>query len=463
MPSFRLLSHLRKPPTMSLLARAALCASLLPLTACETYEARPIEAERWLAELRQPVPVPEAGVSLKFAVRRMLGHNPAVLEARQTARALSAQARLGTPLANPEVWVAPVYLAGGGVSGSMRHGLEAGLGWALPIWGTRSLRDAVLHSDAGVAGLQAVLVLRREYLQLRAELLRHSQQQRIAALLREDETLLQRMVKNQEQLGANAGMNSLEQGLLRLDLLELAAEAGAAEIRDEALLGDLALRCGISLEEAAALPAQEVDLLAEVPALEALRDGLLEHAELLVLRARHQRADDQLRLELRRQYPGIELGTGYEDEAGGHKYTLPLGVQLPLFDRNQQGIAAARAERDGLAARYRVALQQLLTAQDSAHRKLVRHRARYGALHEASEVLCARLRRMLETQQQAGQINLHLRLEVLRRLQQAEIKRLQAAQDLLDAWLALEAACAAPLLELPGAPTELGFDPEGDR
>ncbi len=76
------------------------------------------------------------------------------------------------------------------------------------------------------------------------------------------------------------------------------------------------------------------------------QEQLVQHPLLKTAMAQHGTSEAELQLEIRRQYPELNLGSGYEHEGDEHKIGLELGVSLPLWNRNKEGIAKATAERD---------------------------------------------------------------------------------------------------------------------
>ncbi len=76
------------------------------------------------------------------------------------------------------------------------------------------------------------------------------------------------------------------------------------------------------------------------------QEKLLQHPALKAAMANHDTSEAELQREIRKQYPELELGPGFEHEDGNSKVGIGVGVRLPLWNRNRQGIAEARAERN---------------------------------------------------------------------------------------------------------------------
>ncbi|MDB6074228.1 MAG: outer membrane protein, partial [Verrucomicrobiaceae bacterium] len=84
----------------------------------------------------------------------------------------------------------------------------------------------------------------------------------------------------------------------------------------------------------------------------ACRSALKTHPEVLGALADYAAAEAALKLEIARQYPDLKLSNGFQWDQGDKKWQLPgLGVDLPVFHRNQGAIAEAMARRSAAAAK----------------------------------------------------------------------------------------------------------------
>ncbi len=75
------------------------------------------------------------------------------------------------------------------------------------------------------------------------------------------------------------------------------------------------------------------------------QEQLMQHPQLLAAMASHDTSEAELQREIRKQYPELSVSPGFEHEDGNSKVGLGVGVTLPLWNRNQEGIAKATAER----------------------------------------------------------------------------------------------------------------------
>jgi outer membrane protein, heavy metal efflux system len=100
----------------------------------------------------------------------------------------------------------------------------------------------------------------------------------------------------------------------------------------------------------------EIGSDAAVTSEEARRRALTSRADLLAVLAEYAAAEAALKLQVRKQYPDIHLGTGYQFDQGENKWALGLTAELPVLNRNQGPIAEANAKRHEAGARV-LALQ----------------------------------------------------------------------------------------------------------
>ncbi|WP_168210485.1 TolC family protein [Persicimonas caeni] len=105
-------------------------------------------------------------------------------------------------------------------------------------------------------------------------------------------------------------------------------------------------------KQAAPQPTGEPEKAKPVPAKERLVEkAIAQDPQLAVLRARLEQARADLALEEREVWPAPLIGVGYERENLAstdveNKLRLVVGVPLPLWDRNQGEIAAAKTRTD---------------------------------------------------------------------------------------------------------------------
>lgn len=88
---------------------------------------------------------------------------------------------------------------------------------------------------------------------------------------------------------------------------------------------------------------------------DARRVALLGRSDLRGALADYAAAQDNLRLQIARQYPDLHLGPGYAynaGSAGDNEGSLGLTLELPILNQNQGPIAEAKARREWAAALF---------------------------------------------------------------------------------------------------------------
>ena len=109
--------------------------------------------------------------------------------------------------------------------------------------------------------------------------------------------------------------------------------------------------------------------LAELTAPEARAVALRSRADILAALADYAAAEDDLRLQIARQYPDLHLGPGYAwnyGNAGDNQWSLGVTLELPILDQNQGPIAEATARRKLAAAKFIELQSQVIAGIDRA-------------------------------------------------------------------------------------------------
>lgn len=253
-----------------------------------------------------------------------------------------------------------------------------------------------------------------------------------------------RLLKLQREAGAISGFE-LVQARLAADASRLAlrdAERRRAEARVR-----LAEAVGVPVEalEAVSLSFEGLDTAPPEAALaEARSRALQSRTDILSALASYAATQSALQLEIAKQYPDIHLGPAYEYDQGDDKWTLGVGLTLPLFNRNRGKVAEAEARRDEAAASF-IALQaRVLSEIDQA---LAGYRAALWQQKDAEE-LVATLRREEETARaifELGEISRSDLVALRLQLGATSLARLDALVRSRQALGVLEDALQSPL------------------
>jgi cobalt-zinc-cadmium efflux system outer membrane protein len=393
------------------------------------------------------------GLTLAEAVRLMRERNPEIREARAAYAAARREADVKTPPPNPTIGLGPLLFGGADVLTSGTWGVTAALGWVVPLARKTRLADDVSAVRAERARAEVGAAERTEYLGLRRAF--------VQAALAQDRLETERGLAAEARAAAGVARDLAEAGqassidmrLLRLDAARAEADVATSAEESAERRHDLAAHVGIA---AGGLPPPTVQALPPLPpalpGLRALEDAALEgHPRLAVLRAAYLVAEKELRLEAARAIPDLSMGLELEVE-GENYLSLPLGIEIPVFDRNQGGIARALGARDEARARFRAAVERMLAAMATAHARVSArmHHLRRLEEHVAPEAdgALAATRSALS----AGGTDALRYLEVLRTARAVSLEVRDARAALYGAWSDLEGACGLPLLRFPHEP-----------
>lgn len=174
---------------------------------------------------------------------------------------------------------------------------------------------------------------------------------------------------------------------------------------------------------------------------------LVGRSDLRTRVAEYQRAEQDLRLAVAQQYPNLSLGPTYEkDIEGSQGLGLGASIEVPLFDRNQGGIAEKVATRERKGAEYIATLHNLRAQAFEARAQLRRARAEVEL--EQSEVLplVQRTDVLFEAAFRAKELSIFEWLTVRARAVQARRDLLDALTRYASAVVELDSATGAPLV-----------------
>ncbi|RZV40824.1 MAG: TolC family protein, partial [Acidimicrobiales bacterium] len=185
-------------------------------------------------------------------------------------------------------------------------------------------------------------------------------------LLREAIAQIERITAITDRLEAGGELSRVESRLFQVELADRRAAVAEAELDATRsrinLLGLMGLPADASVELVPALPTADPPL-SDDP----LRRLIESNTELAVRRAEYQVVEEALRLEIRKQYPDITIGSGYGSEDNDDRLILGFSVPIPIFNRNRAGIAEARAERDVSRAAAETTFERLARELTATH------------------------------------------------------------------------------------------------
>lgn len=431
------------------------------LAGCQRYAPRPLDPDAVVAAVARErlAPETEAGGEdvAEFSFLRALElagrHAPAAREAWAEYQTALALAKVKTPLPNPGLEAGPNFSFGPDVT-KYRNQPFGALGFTIPT-GKRLRRQDELNRLAAERARVEFEVRRRElYLELRLLYSRWTLAGRREAVRREIAASLAQTQGAAAKLREGGAFSALDLGLVQMEAARSRSDTLQATDARLDLEGQLARLIGV---HARLMCAPSADLLPLLPAALPREDELrallvLHHPDLARLRADYEVAEAQLRLEIAKQYPDFHFGPSFEKDGGSRKTTLGLvlGIELPLFDRNQQGIATATGAREAARVKYEAAANRALSALETALSRLSNALERWNVartelLPRAEEILTL-ARKSLD----AGQTDLLRFLEAGRAQRAARIELLEAEESARAELLDVEQATGCPLVAFPG-------------
>lgn len=182
-----------------------------------------------------------------------------------------------------------------------------------------------------------------------------------------------------------------------------------------------------------------------VPQDSLIDDALTNRADLLATLTDYATAEQNLRLEIARQYPNLTLSPGYNYDQGNNEWRFGVGLELPLLHQNQGQIAVAEAMRQNQAERVRQRQRGILAEIEST---LAQYRNARQTAEASAEGLAAaeRQENLMRARYQAGEVSRFEVASVSALFATAKITSWQALARLHQALANLEAAIQHPIL-----------------
>ncbi|MFN3242181.1 MAG: TolC family protein [Planctomycetota bacterium] len=449
--------------------RVALSVGLaFTLSGCATqsYEPDPILREELVVlsnEREGPSADAKPGkLTLSRAAQWLRERGPRVQEAIARYRTAAAKARVSTPWPNPGIYAGPEF--GFGREDPINKVVPfGGLTLTIPISGRLGRQDDVNAALAGAARAEALATFRELYLDLRAAYVRLAVAEK-RALVRESVLGAARAsLTVVNDLVVAGGATALDVSLFQLEHARECSRVLGARLDRVNAAADMSQLVAIRASRLGVLPEQALpELPAQVPGAEDLHELVVnEHPRLFRIRAEYEVAERQLHLEVVRQYPDLVFGPSIGGETGerGTILGLSLGIELPIFDRNQQAIAQARKLREETRTRYESEAHRVLNAVERARATVELASAQHRILRD--EVLPAAQTnvRIAEQSLAAGAAGALQLIDAERSLRQVQVEVLEARLAQHLAWSDLEKAVGMPLVRFGSDPEAGGRTP----
>jgi|GEM_PF-915434 len=404
---------------------------------------------------------PEGG--LLAAAWLLSVHSPALHETRARYHKLHGVASIATPFPNPTIAAGPEIgfdLDDEGSSRRIQPMIE--FGFTVPLSRRLTIQDDLNAALAEAARIDLVVRHREEYLRLRELYAERVLAGRGLTIQQGIWKSALRSLDLAHRLAQAGYLSQLDVGILKLEGDQREAEVLRSEAQTAAIEQELAALIGVAAHQVRKVVTGELPAIdAEIPALEQAKAILVaNNPELARLRSRHEVAEQTLRLEIAKQYPDLEIGTSIAGDPGETKkvWGLGLGLALPLFDRNRQGIADAEGERAEVRAAYEAALNRLLAALEGSFEAYRLATMRWSLL-EGTILPQARTNLDVALQAiQAGTIDSLKYLEVERTTRSYMVDLLESEREIREIMSHMEQIMGTPLSFFPGENLGNGAD-----
>jgi outer membrane protein TolC len=441
--------------------RYLLLLSTLWSAGCQSYRPKPIDSQRvdrdlavpardvlrgQARDIRHPLLRPieldlRDGLSPDEAAILAILVNPSLRAQRDRRNLASAQLLAAGILPNPQLTANLDVPMGGNTQGTV-NGYGVGLSWDLTALIGRDARKSAAASEAASVDLdvawqewqvaQAAKSALYDVAALQAQV---AQAELVDRHLAENRTVLQRAVAEHQKT-----------------VVDLAAAEAASQDAHAMLLGlqhDLR-RQQLMLNQALGVPPEmrirpdpnlSLPSTVHLPTERQLVDGLeSRRLDLLALKQGYESQEETLRAAVLSQFPNINIGFNRaSDTSNVHTTGFGVTIDLPIFDRNQGGIATERATRRQLYDEY---VNRLFEARSQIAMSLADIHSLSGQIAAAQEAIPS-LQRLVNTYRQAldrGNVDVLSYYGARSSLAQKRLDVLKLKQQLAENRIALEIA-----------------------
>ncbi len=215
-----------------------------------------------------------------------------------------------------------------------------------------SAQSSVLASQLDLA--QAAWSVRAK---VRAAMLEDIVAGETAESLRSEVKTREDQVELIERMASLGESTRLQADAARIELSRAHAALGAAESEAAEARAALAAAIGVPAAALQGLRLSWLDLkhpppAESLPVAEIRREAVINRLDVRSALEQYAAAEADLRLQIAKQYPDIDIGPGYTYEEKRSYFTLGFSAAIPMFDRNRGPIAEAEARRLKAAAAF---------------------------------------------------------------------------------------------------------------
>ena len=371
-------------------------------------------------------------------------HQPEVAVARAQYQTAKAAIRTAGERPNPTIALSPQIVTPYTALIAGTYGVD--FDWTFETAGKRSRRREVARENVRAAAARVIEATWKARVAVRKALLElYAAEQRGKllgdAVARQDELL--KLIGERITAGAEPRSAAAQPRLLQAQLRLQGSDAAKAAAFARASLAEA---LGMSTSGLVGVTFSFTSF-AGVPGerIAHRREALTHRADVIAALADYAAAEGTLRLEVAKQYPDLHLNPGYALDAGEKKWTLGIGLTLPILNHNQGAIGEAEARRKEAAAKFNAVQARVLADCDRAAAAVSAARAKIAT---TDEMLSEQDRQIASEQRLVG-AGEGDKLALL----SAQVERATTLTSRLDALIELQAALGA-LEEATQSPLE---------
>ncbi|MBY8829640.1 TolC family protein [Hephaestia mangrovi] len=348
----------------------------------------------------RPGPLPRQ-LTLNQALVEAEARSPTLAAARAEVSAAEGRVRQAGFRTNPEFTVELENFAGSGVlSGFQATELTASISQRIDLAGHRRARVSASEARLFAAQLQLAIARANLIRQVRNRFAEGVAARDLLAVARDNVGRAQELARVAKEL-VDAGREPPLRGLrAQAALTRTTAVLQSAEANERNARSAIAALLGSKVP-----PEQLVgDAPVAVPAAldaEATLDVALAKARAAIARADVEQARAEGRVD-----PSVGVGVRHLRESGDVGLVASVSMPLPIFDRNQGNIAAARSDVAAADARVTAATNAAAATIADARASLAAAEARLGALEQSGLAEAREALRLAELSYRAGKASL---------------------------------------------------------
>lgn len=348
---------------------------LMPLlaTTCTHFTAHPLDAAASAARLTDRR-LSAKTWTLKSLTEEALKNHSDIAVARAKYETAVAAVRTAGERPNPTIALAPQVVTPwtNWIAGTYSVDFD----WTIETAGKRSKRLNVAHAKVRAAAADVIdatwkvrAAVRKSFLEVyatgqRAKLLNEAIAQQDVLLKAFDERI---------KAGAESRSATSQARLLQAQMRLQAAESARLGAVARALLAE-ALAMSVRGLDGAHFSFDAFEK--SNPSIPGRKKALTHRADVLASLAEYAAAEATLRLEIAKQYPDLHLNPGYSFDTGENKWTLGIGLTLPILNQNKGAIGEADAKRKEAATMFESVQAKVLAEYDRAAVTLTAARAK---------------------------------------------------------------------------------------